>query len=402
MQTDVRCETMKKIGQEMRCELPNKVYREFVSRYILHWGSEQASVDPFALEVSDEKFEDTYVGRERVEQEIKQPGDKIFIGPEGSGKTTLLRKLPDFLGEDVLIVQLPPVQRATPISRKDLMAGEISLLTAEALVPCIFDAYWKHLLLDDRDRERCLPVLRQNREWMTDLRWFYQQYPPVRLQVTGDFELMTWLNVEGASEPVNSDAGGEEVLRELIRFVVPRPYTQIQILVDVVEHLSPQAITRLLQDVQRLHELHLQDVSFKVFADSALRDRIEEKRCVKQGYVPISCLPSWREKELRQILLLRLNAWRKGEFADYNWGRSIINLKPAARSKFVEIVTKGALRAHSFEKEEGAPTHALRLARGLVAACAGCWKDHYEPPLNIAQLEDLVECYWKAKGEEAG
>jgi hypothetical protein len=88
---------------------------------------------------------------------------------------------------------------------------------------------------------------------------------------------------------------------------------------------------------------------------------------------------------------------RKG--AECDWGRRIpaSHLTRLAQERLIEVVVDGALRAYQCEDEWDAPVHALRLARALVAACAGCWAAQgYAPPLNADQLYTLVDLYWKS------
>jgi hypothetical protein len=83
---------------------------------------------------------------------------------------------------------------------------------------------------------------------------------------------------------------------------------------------------------------------------------------------------------------------------DYDWGRYLTaaHLEAPAQSQLVDVIIQGALRAYDLGDDLDAPIHALRLARGLLAACAGCWADSgYAPPLSVAQLHELTDLYWK-------
>lgn len=176
-----------------------------------------------------------------------------------------------------------------------------------------------------------------------------------------------------------------------------QPYKEIQILIDGTEHLSNRAVVRLLQDAQRLYDSYLDRVPFKLFADSALKAQLEDMACVRQGRVAVYCLPEWDAVELQGVLYRRLQAYGQGEFAEYDWSKLIpdTHLTPAAKSQFVPTIVNGARRAYQNGDGLDAPIHVLRLARGLVAACAGCWKDQgYTSPLDYNQVKELADRYW--------
>jgi energy-coupling factor transporter ATP-binding protein EcfA2 len=405
---------MDTITWNMRHGLPSQKYLEFVARYLLHWETERPLVDPFAPDVPVDKAEGVYIVREDVENEIGQSATKIILGARGSGKTTLFRRLPALLHNQALVIQLPLAQVGASVPEQDLMEGTVSLLTVDLLARHIFDTYWEDLVRDPTKRARFLPQLRRDQWWMTTLRRFYHRYRPLRPQIPEEFELMTWVNALPQSGPSNSYTP-EDAVRELIRLVtfqqerygapLSQTYTQIQVLIDGTERPSNLAIARLIQDAQRLYDLYLDRVCFKLFADATWQNQIEGMDCVRQGRVAVYHLPQWRAEELRQILLRRLAAWMPGEFADtsiqtdYDWSKHVpdTHLKPAAQSHFVQIVVEGALRTYDEKDGLDAPIHVLRLARGLVAACAGCWEEQgYVPPLGVDQIGELVDLYWKA------
>jgi len=70
-------------------------------------------------------------------------------------------------------------------------------------------------------------------------------------------------------------------------------------------------------------------------------------------------------------------------------------LERPAKHEFIRIIIEGALRAYTQPTEFDAPIHTLNLARGLLAACAGCWSEHFPPPLNAHQLQKIVDLYWE-------
>ena len=408
---------MDQIAWDMRYGLPNQTYLEFVARYLLQLEARKPLADPFALDVPMWIEEAIYVERKDVENEIGQLGTKIIVGQNGSGKTTLFKRLPDLLESRTLVVQLPLAQIGASVPEQKLMEGKTSLLSPDLLVRYIFEAYWEDLLRNSFNRGRFLPQLRQYRQWMTRLRWFYRRYRPLPPEIPEEFELMAWLNAAPSTdEPLNSNVP-KDVLRDLIHFVtfqpercgapLYQPYARIQILIDGTERPSNLAITRLIQDAQKLYGLYLDRVQFKLFVDSAWQKQIYAMDCVRQGRVAVYSMPQWHTEELRKILHRRLIAWGRGEYdSEYDWGRLIPTdyLEPAAQTKFVRTIVSEARKVYT-EKGIGnkdgldAPIHVLRLARGLLAACAGRWKEQDRPPLNYDEIKELARLYWMA-GEE--
>lgn len=403
---------MDQIAWDMRYGLPNQTYLEFVTRYLLQQEPEEPLVDPFAVDVPMQIEKDIYVEREHVQDEISQLGTKIIVGQNGSGKTTLFKRLPDLLESRTLVVQLPLAQIGASVPEQELLEGKISLLTPDLLVRYIFDAYWEDLLYNSFNRGRFLPQLRQNRQWMTSLHWFYHRYRPLPPEIPEEFELMAWLNASpSGDEPLNSNAL-KDVLRDLIHFVtfqperhgnpLYQPYARIQILVDGTERPSSLAITRLIQDAEKLYSLYLDRVEFKMFIDSAWQKQIETMDCVRQGRMVVYRLPQWSEGELHKILRTRLKAHGRGEYdSEYDWGKLIPTdyLEPAAQTKFIRIIVSETRKVYTETRDDDnldAPIHVLRLARGLVAACAGCWAERgYKLPLSLNQISELTDLYWK-------
>jgi energy-coupling factor transporter ATP-binding protein EcfA2 len=409
---------MDQIAWDMRYGLPNQTYLEFVTRYLLQLETGKPFVDPFALDVPMRIEDAIYVEREYVQDEICQLSTKIIVGKNGSGKTTLFKRLPGLLESRTLVVRLPLAQIGATVPEQELAEGKTSLLIPNLLVRYIFDAYWGDLLCNSFNRGRFLPRLRQYRQWMNRLCWFYRHYHPLPPEIPEEFELMAWLHTSpSGDEPFNFNAS-EDVLLDLIHFVtfqpeqysapLYQPYARIQILIDGTERPSNLAITRLIQDAERLYNLCLDRVQFKLFVDSAWQKQIEAMDCVRQGRVAVYILPPWSEEELRQVLHRRLTAWGRGEYdSGYDWGKLIPTdyLEPAAQTNFVGTIVGEARKVYT-EKEKidgdglDAPIHLLRLARGLLAACAGCWREQgYLPPLNYNGIKELARLYWTA-GEE--
>ena len=392
--------------------MPNQAYLDFVARYLLQLEAGQPLVDPFSLNLTVDHHKDAYVVRTDVEKEIVQSGTQIIVGMEGSGKTTLWQMLSSLPRRQTLSVPFPVAQIGVSFPEKGWAQGQASLLAPELLVRHIFNAYWADLLRQPAKRARFLPRLRDDGWWMSKLRWFYQHYRPVDADIPAETELMAWLNAPSASLVVNRTT--EDVLQDLVRLVVRarrdqqeidapflQPYTGIQVLIDETEHLSDQAINRLIQDIQKLQERYTEHIQFKLFVDQSRQRSVEPANVAPKSQIKIYRLPQWRQEELRQILYLRIITWKPGEYAGPNWGELVprTHLESIARERLVDTIIRSAIRAYSLGGSNlDTPIHTLRLAQGLLAACAGCWSEQgYEPPLDHRQIQKLADLYWEAE-----
>jgi hypothetical protein len=405
---------MHPVTWDMRYGLPNQIYLEFVRRYILLQETKHVLIDPFALDVSPDMVGIIHVNRSDVEAEVGQPGTKIIVGPVGRGKTALFRKLSTSPTVQTLVVPLPLTEIGTSVSEHEILRGEVSLL--DLLARHIFECYWQNLLLDPVKFDRFYYQLRQHEWWKSRLRWFYHRYPPLNPEISEQFELVAWLNALPPHELPSLKDSPKDILRGLVRFVTftasqgfdvalaRQPYAQIQILIDGTERLSSEAIKNLIQDTQKLYDLYLGQMQFKLFADPMLLPQIEAMECVRQGRVTVYRLPPWNEQDLRQLLDTRLRTYQPGEYVEGNWGQLIpdTHLQLAARMRFIETIVKNAREPpDDAEDDLDAPIHVLRLSRVLLAACAGCWeKDGFKLPLGMKDIDELICLYWNLRKEK--
>lgn len=410
-------ESMNSIASEIRYGLPNQKYIEYASRNLL---GGNASVDPFAPFVLD-KADNIYISRAYVESELIRSGSRIVLGNKGSGVTALVRWLTKEMlyssratRYQTLIVNLSPLDNDAQVQQDEPPADRwCRLWTGKRLISRIFDAYWKQMIVEPLYRATLLPHLRRDKEWMLKLHWFYHHYPPCQYQLISDFELLTWLYSTPTYPPFDPHIDDQDVLTALLRFITgvpfnPRevfgkkfrwPYRKVRLIVDFTGNMVAQTASGLTHCIQVLCALSLPQFEFIVFANTNLDKQIRQLHCVKSGDVSIYALPPWNGAELQRILDERIVAYG-GEFRDYagnvtNWADSLPGLVPAVQYHFRQIVIDGALRAYERPTNYDAPIHALKLARGLVAACAGCWEDRYPPPLNAYQLREIIDLYWE-------
>jgi hypothetical protein len=290
------------------------------------------------------------------------------------------------------------------------MTGKSGLFTPEVLIHHLFRTYWNDLILNPLNRAKYLPYFRKDRSWMLKIKWFFQNYRPLIPFIDGEFEFMAWVSSKFEYEPYGPSITPTDILHELVSLItspvplegrygnIPRiPFPCICVLIDNTEYLSNQALERLFQDAERMHNLETSKLFFTIFTSSAcelLLDRIE---MVRRGEVLISCLPAWEESDLREMLNIRLRIGNIGEYTADNWSARISDayLTPRAKSILIKTIVEGARQTYERHDDIDAPIHALRLARGLIAACAGCWEeDGYIPPIDHVHLQKLVRIYW--------
>jgi hypothetical protein len=110
---------------------------------------------------------------------------------------------------------------------------------------------------------------------------------------------------------------------------------------------------------------------------------------VQEGRIALFALPHWSQGELEALLKSRL--------PNFDVIIPAGLLHDGARSSFLPVVARAALVGYETYRKESidAPIHALRIARGLLAGCAGCWQEQgFIPPLSANQLEQLTQLYW--------
>jgi hypothetical protein len=390
--------------------LPNRCYLNFVGRFIQM--QDESSLDPFAIDLPDELADDTYVPRKHITEEVRRPDTRLILGKAGSGKSTIFASLLRQPDESTLSVGLNLHQVSATLPEPDIQAGEASLLTLGLLVPRIFETYWENTIRSPQRRVKYLSQLRVDKQWMELLRWFCRRYPLTHPDID-DYELMSWLRTPSQAEPLGSQISPLATLRELMRLITwkappqlffgfrefSQAYTEVEILLDGTEQLSPAAIRRLVTDAQSLYDMHLDKFQFELFMDSAWQSQVADMDCVRQGCVSVVNLPPWSDSELRELLRRRILSSQSGgstidpeEMPEYDLGDLLADsgsLSPEARERLESLIIGGA---------QGIPLHALRLARCVVAACARCWPQEFVPPLGAYDIERLVDLYQNSAG----
>lgn len=403
---------------DLRAGPRNHIYRRFLTQVFQLKEPEWKPFDPFVLNVVREE---PYLLRRDIEDQISQPVSQFILGKDGSGKSTLYRRLqapasqPSAARTDrqgaprQLIVAISLTQLNLFVNRERMMSGVESVLSLTPLTRAIFDAYWNVLIFDRQQYNRLFRLLRTDRGWMTTLRNFYRRFPPARMQVTDDFELMAWLNCTAAADQgFDVEIRPETLLSSLLDFVHQKvntygkplhPFSAVEVLIDGTERLSGPAVLKLLDDAETICDYYSDRLTLKLFLEFTENhvDQVRAMHCVKRGGAQLTYVPPWSEEELAELLRERLSVL-PGEFKPTTLGESLpaSAIEPATRRNLDTLIAKGAHRVYlqHAEDPEDAPVHLLRIARGVFAACAGCWPDEFAPPISTNHVNSIINLYW--------
>lgn len=376
-------QVINRIAWDIHYGLPNPKYLKFVERYI------GITDDPFIIEVSSSDIEYVYVGRERVENMIYRPGWKIILGRLCSGKSTLVSKS-RHIGS-FLYVNLSLTEADFRFSGQNAPNTQDRALTPDFLAQHIFNSYWEQMIRS-LDRQPAGQYLRRNKSWMLALRWFYNHYPPEQHTVTDDFELMAWLNSSVGNEPFNLDLTPEEILRELINFVIhpmetyimnlfgpqlKEPYNYIQVFIDT-DHLSDHTVSILLQDMQMLKSQSSRGLDINLLLDS-IWTTVAEKS-IKSDDILLYHLPPWSPEELHDLLVTRIAA--KPPYLGFrNEFKYKAGLPPDILRELREVLSRCP------EFEDNAQLHAV-----FVDARIAGWRYGLPATSNIqARIDAVIE-----------
>ncbi len=394
---------MHSIAWQMRYGLPNSLYMGVVYSLRRHRTDAVGKQwdDPFAVHISPQIQQSSYVIRRDVEAELSRPGHTIILGAPGSGKTTLRHCFGPQRGER----GDRPLAVRLAVRRPDAQVGapnHVRFVSSATLATEIFDTFWGDFIQSTIRRSGAYtPYLRKNESWRAKLRWFCQHLPPRDLYVPGEHELMAWLHSTTDAPPLANRLSDDLLLAELIRFITSPyqvgmnrddtdvAYSRVDVLIDFEPVVSIEPLRDLIADIEGLCRLNLGNLQFKIFLDRAWKETAEMLGCVQEGRIALFTLPHWPQAELEILLKHRL--------PDFDVILPSGLLQDGARSSFLPVVARAALVAYEADRKEpiDAPIHALRIARGLLAACGGCWQEQgFNPPLSANQIEKLAHLYW--------
>jgi hypothetical protein len=401
--------------------LPRRCYLTFVGRFILH-AETGITPDPFAIDLPADKADQTYISRKSIIDDICRPGTRIILGKPGIGKTTIFNRIWHDTESGLLSVGIPLQKASGRALDLEILSGEASFLTPVLLIPQMFDTFWAKTvcscpqgrsMVSPSKRVEYLTQLRADRQWMELLRWFVRHYPPSCLEVE-DFELAAWLRGSSQDESLSSELPPPRALRQLIRLITWKApshlfrgtqralqaYRGVEVLLDGTGSLSPAAVRRLVADAQTLYDTYREEFSLKIFMSDSWQPQVLGMDCVQQGRVNVVNHLDWSDSEMRSLLRVRLHQFTPGSptsdpetLPEYDLGDILADsgaLERAARSRLESIIVSAA---------QGIPLHALRLARCIVAACAGCWPHEFELPLSIPEVQRIIQKYHEKAGK---
>lgn len=416
---------MDPIALDIRYGLPEKEYKKYL-KFINQWWQlpERIYTDPLAVNTPPDKLELAYVERPEVEDQIYSRGCKIIVGSRGSGKTTLWqKKRRDPAGHDVLFLHISP----------------------DVLIPaCLIrhqEFKYSKILIDGTEhlsQQSIVHLIETAQHWYT--------------KTSGILDFIVFVNRErkGLVEALDCVRQGAFTIYELppwrgtelqsmlgLRIAAWRPTA-----IDYNSFLQTPGIpadvsTQMYITLQRCRQFNSDDELRAVFVDqrialwrNALPEASDsETRIGKTIAYLWNCENTQHENglilflyvlsdrvesgDIRKQQLIRLadaleSVWlpvrtytEKPSFADYtlNWAIDMPGLDDEAKREFISVTANGAL-AKSEQSDLDAPTHVLNLARGLIAACAGCWVKRYSPPLGVHHLQSIVDIYWGEGGKQ--
>lgn len=376
--------------------LPDNTYRRFVREY-LTFGD--GVPDPFSSQVPEESAEAAYVHRPKIVDEIETRASQIILGAAGMGKSTLCRR-PKAEGGPTLHVLIDLHRSGTAEQKLAFMEGKVSPLSPARLCGSIFDIFWENTF-------HRTPTVHhsfyQDREWLELLHWFYQEFRPVHAYLFDDLLLNNWLNDTSVPRLFPPHIQSSELLSQLLRLITFKPpasfgvqpfYTHVMVSVDSLDEHSPQAAHCLIADLDALHSMRLDSLTFKLYTRQ--RELVEPMRCVQRGAVPVIEIEPWSEQELCALLRLRVCAARQNTGVDdpeamLDQCSLDVLLNPFCRDRAWPRIEEFIVQA-----ARGCPRHALSLARLAVAACAGCRQvsAYVSPPLGEPEIQALAGLYF--------
>jgi hypothetical protein len=407
---------------------PGREYLEFCRQYLLR--TEGDLVDPFALDLPDDKLIPAFVSRRQISEKLPQlpnpqaepPGQQrwpqpavtLVMGQRGTGKTTLIR-LAGVCRQPgkVLVVTLPIASAIGRLFRASPPGPEEEALLRWTILRYVFDRFWD-VLRDPNSGPVYLAGLRRDQTWMESLRWLYRDLSPSTPIIRHDFELMTWLQARSSELVPFNNLSSVQQFHQLVHFITTTPsplygsvsanfYQQVQILVDSGDDLSQPEIAWLTREVCRLRNELPDEAHLWLFLDSTWKEQAMQAVKDAGGSVAFYELPPWEDSELKELLRLRLTAWGQDPNLPAEWGKILLaeQLAPDAQGGFVGEIVCGAKSLSKKSKASGAidrdaPVHALWLARWLVTKLAEA-----TTKVTYQGVRSLVDKYVKAMDPDA-
>jgi len=375
-------------------------YRGILRKYFFDENIERnLFFDPFARNLPFD-YNNVYVKRVKVENNLALRTNLLVLGIKGSGKTRLFEE------------QLSKSMQFPPILRSGIRLGTTDVIDASPhfdlslVTNHIFESYWDNFISVSHYPDK-LRALHQDPSWLRRLHWFFARYPPSQPYVASKPQLMAWLH-QPLDYPFYSEGiSPSRELQELIRFVLAPTeeisvYQRVELLVDNFQRIPPAEGDEALHNLKTLFTLAPGRFLIKIFVGPSLQKEFPSfikrlKENIRDEIVLTYTIPRWTDAEIVEMLAQRVINARRTEAVDnyqnWNWARERIGpfLTDNLCEDFIGEIVSGSLEGYKRDSSVDAPIHALDLIRYFLIKCA-------ESPnrrLSREDLRALIQCYWE-------
>ena len=405
--------SMLDIGREMRFGSASRGYREYLEKklYPREGMPTKALADPFAIDLrreytavplvstANDVADFSYVIRERVQQNVLQPGSRIIMGREGSGLTTLAQWINRNAAKTPYIDKIPYVDKMPYVDKTPYAEGAISILlelpdlasdedalkkqiSFHWLASAIWRAFVQQYILDDGKWGRIRPYfwpsddqnVAQAKSWRHTMLWWGRHWAGTadqellaqledRLDASAtvpDGPMSPWVELNRVCQLVHDAANFYGSIPRCIRLIIDASGLAVDDLhnPDLKENSIP-----LLQSLTFLCQRGPADIQVLLMASISLQAWVLRLPIVCSGRLGIYEIEEWSEEELQSLLELRLALFRPPE---KQWLTPIAH--PVSHDSMLSQIIRGGLRAYNTERAYtlDAPVHTLRIARGIL------------------------------------
>lgn len=420
---------MHPIARSIRYGFTGTEYDKYL-RFINEWLGVQQRVymDPFAVNVPPDILDAAYVERPAVEEQIKA-GNSVIVGLKGSGKTALWQRsrpiTKDLSGHDVVFLRMSP-----------------EIVTSDCLTRHHWDKKKAKILIDDTEclnEQSLVHLIDTTQQWHDktsgclnfivfanrERKAFIEGLDYVKQGNLEVYDLPAWKDAELRALLGQRLAAWSTGFIDYQSFKEPRraagitnPSRLYNLLENFDQFNSNENLQAVFVDKRIVHwrsELPQADTKASRISQTIAYLWRHENKKGENGLVlflyvlrDLTNPEDRRAVQLDELIKDLESEWHPplsatgASSSDYtrNWAKEMPNLADDdTRRDFISTIIKGVLAVGADRGEWDAPIHALNLARGFIAACAGCWPQ-YRPPLSIAHLNALVSIYWGKGGEE--
>lgn len=425
---------MDPIARSIRYGFTDKEYKQYLD-FINGWPRvlQKVYMDPFAIHVPPDVLNTAYVERPEVEEQIYKPGNRVIVGAKGSGKTSLWQgprpTIKDLSGHNVVFLRIfPDILTSDCLARhrwdkKGVQSLRVLIdgtehLSEPSLVQLIHTMQqWydetpsllNYIVFVNRERKTLIEKLddvKQGNLALYDLpAWEKSELRALlgqRLAAwsTGFIDHQSFKKPQRPSGIQNSP----QIHRVLENFNQFNDDAQLRaVFIDsriaFEQSELPQAAdkkARISQTIEYLwRRANTRDENGLILFLYVLSDLVDPEDIRKQQVAEII-----RDLESQWHPSLSTTGISTPIEYTLNWASEMPNLADDdTRRDFITTIITGVLDVAPTQGDWDAPIHTLNLARGFIAACAGCWPRRFPPPLDIGHLNSLVSIYWGKGGE---